>query len=200
MHPAWAYGAYGSTLVKKRCRFFAPSAPSAAPLLLRLALAPLRTPFHSDARAAAVGRAGRGRGVPNAYSAYRAYSHRKRCRFFAPSPPTTAPLLLRLAPAPLRTPFHSDARAAAVGRAGRGRGAPNAHSAYRAYLHRKRCRFLLPSMVRAAPVLLRLALAPLRTPFHSDARAATVGRAGRGRHVMGPCVSFRPQTFIIIHG
>ena len=74
-----------------------------------------------------------------------------------------------------------------------------AYGAYGSTLVKKRCRFFAPSPPTAAPLLLRLALAPLRTPFHSDARAATIGRAGRSRHVMGPCVSFRPQTFIITH-
>ena len=71
------------------------------------ALSRLGTPPHSPVRAGAVGRVGRSRRVPPAYGAYRAASHRKRCRGFAPSPPTAAPARLRLALAPLRTPPHS---------------------------------------------------------------------------------------------
>ena len=70
-HPApTAYRAYGADSHRKHCRFFSPSPPTAAATRLRLALAPLRSPPHSCWRAAAVGRVGRTRRVPTAYSAY----------------------------------------------------------------------------------------------------------------------------------
>ena len=60
-----------------------------------------------------------------AYSAYGAASHRKRCRFFSPSPPPAVPARLQAALAPLRTPPHSGERAGAVGRVGGSRRGTN---------------------------------------------------------------------------
>ena len=87
-------------------------------------------PSYSGEREGAVGRVGRIQTVPTAYSAYGAASHRKRCRFFSPSPPPAVPARLQAALAPLRTPPHSGERAGAVGRVGGSRRGTNDDSAY----------------------------------------------------------------------
>ena len=95
----------------------------------------------------AIGRAGRTRRVTTAYSADRAASHRKRCRFFAPSPPTAAPARLRLALAPLRTPPHSVWRAAAVRRVGRSQTVPTTYIVHMGLFASK----TLPFYIAVAP-------------------------------------------------